>query len=244
MLERIKEDIKTVFERDPAARNVFEVITSYPGLHAIWCHRFAHFLWKKGCKTFARIISHISRFFTQIEIHPGAKIGRRFFIDHGGGVVIGETTEIGDDVLLYQGVVLGGTTHEKKKRHPTIGNNVVIGAGAIILGPIKIGDGAKIGAGSVVIKDVPSNSTVVGIPGRVVKEKKKRKIDLDHDKLPDPVADALKVVLGEIEKLEERIMKLESMEGLKSKIDEYFTVKKEELSEIFSKMKKEKNEKN
>lgn len=244
MLKHIKEDIRTVFEKDPAARNVFEVITSYSGLHAIWCHRIAHFLWKKGMKTLARILSHISRFFTQIEIHPGAEIGRRFFIDHGCGVVIGETTEIGDDVLLYQGVVLGGTTHEKKKRHPTIGNNVVIGAGAIVLGPIKIGDGSRIGAGSVVIKDVPADSTVVGIPGRVVKEKKKRKIDLDHDKLPDPVAEALKVVLDEIEKIEERVANLESMEGLKSKIDEYFTAKKEEISEIFSRMIKKEDEKN
>lgn len=244
MLKHIKEDIRTVFEKDPAARNVFEVITSYSGLHAIWCHRIAHFLWKKGMKTLARILSHISRFFTQIEIHPGAEIGRRFFIDHGCGVVIGETTEIGDDVLLYQGVVLGGTTHEKKKRHPTIGNNVVIGAGAIVLGPIKIGDGSRIGAGSVVIKDVPPDSTVVGIPGRVVKEKKKRKIDLDHDKLPDPVAEALKVVLDEIEKIEERVANLESMEGLKSKIDEYFTAKKEEISEIFSRMIKKEDEKN
>jgi len=237
MIEKLKEDIRTVFEKDPAARNVFEIITSYPGLHAIWCHRIAHFLWKKDIKTFARIISHISRFFTQIEIHPGAEIGRRFFIDHGCGVVIGETTIIGDDVLLYQGVILGGTTHERRKRHPTIGDNVVLGAGAIVLGPIKIGDGAKIGAGSVVIKDVPAESTVVGVPGRVVREKKKRKIDLDHDNLPDPVADALKVFLEEIEKLEERIANLENMEGIKTKIDEYFAVKKDEINEIFSKIK-------
>ncbi len=244
MIERIKEDINTVFEKDPAARNIFEVITSYPGLHALWGHRFAHFLWKRNMKTFARIISNVNRFFTQIEIHPGAKIGRRFFIDHGCGVVIGETTEIGNDVLLYQGVVLGGITHEKKKRHPTIGNNVVIGAGAIVLGPVKVGDGAKIGAGSVVVKDVPSDSTVVGVPGRVVKQQKKRKIELDHSNLPDPVADALKLVIDEIEKHEERIMKLESVEGIKAKIDEYFAMKKEEISEIFSKIKENENEKN
>jgi len=244
MIGRIKEDINTVFEKDPAARNIFEVITSYPGLHALWGHRFAHFLWKRNMKTFARIISNVNRFFTQIEIHPGAEIGRRFFIDHGCGVVIGETTEIGNDVLLYQGVVLGGITHEKKKRHPTIGNNVVIGAGAIVLGPVKVGDGAKIGAGSVVVKDVPSDSTVVGVPGRVVKQQKKRKIELDHSNLPDPVADALKLVIDEIEKHEERIMKLESVEGIKAKIDEYFAMKKEEISEIFSKIKENENEKN
>ncbi|MCD6407729.1 serine O-acetyltransferase [bacterium] len=239
MIKTLKEDIKTVFERDPAARNVFEVITSYPGLHAIWCHRIAHFLWKKGMKTLARIISHISRFFTGIEIHPGAKIGRRFFIDHGMGVVIGETSEIGDDVLIYQGVVLGGTSLEKRKRHPTIGNNVVIGAGAIILGPIKVGDGAKIGAGSVVIKDVPPGATVVGVPGRIVGEKKRRKIDLDHDKLPDPIAEVLKIIIEEQEKLEERIKKIEDMEGMKSKIDEYFEKKKEEIAKIFPSLKKE-----
>ncbi|HOV21441.1 MAG TPA: serine O-acetyltransferase [bacterium] len=244
MIGRIKEDINTVFEKDPAARNIFEVITSYPGLHALWGHRFAHFLWKRNMKTFARIISNVNRFFTQIEIHPGAEIGRRFFIDHGCGVVIGETTEIGNDVLLYQGVVLGGITHEKKKRHPTIGNNVVIGAGAIVLGPVKVGDGAKIGAGSVVVKDVPSDSTVVGVPGRVVKQQKKRKIELDHSNLPDPVADALKLVIDEIEKHEERIIKLESVEGIKAKIDEYFAMKKEEISEIFSKIKENENEKN
>ncbi|RKY31281.1 MAG: serine O-acetyltransferase [Candidatus Omnitrophota bacterium] len=215
----MKEDIKTVFERDPAARNIFEVITSYPGLHAIWLHRIAHFLWKKGMKTFARFISHINRLFTGIEIHPGAKIGRRFFIDHGMGVVIGETAEIGDDVLIYQGVVLGGTSLEKKKRHPTVGNNVVIGAGAIILGPIKIGDGAKIGAGSVVIKSVPPGATVVGVPGRIVEEKRKIKIDLEHGKLPDPIAETFKFIIEKQQKLEERIKRLESREKLK--IDEY-----------------------
>ena len=230
----INDDIRTVFERDPAARNFWEVITSYPGLHAIWMHRIAHFLWKKGMKTLARILSHISRFFTGIEIHPGAKIGRRFFIDHGMGVVIGETAEIGNDVLMYQGVVLGGTSLEKRKRHPTIGNNVVIGAGAIILGPIEIGDGAKIGAGSVVIKPVPPGATVVGVPGRVVGEKRRVKIDLEHDKLPDPIADALRLIIEEQEKLEERIRKLENMEGLKAKIDEYFEKKKKEIAMIFS----------
>jgi len=233
MFKRIKEDIRTVFERDPAARNIFEVITSYPGFHAIIFHRIAHFLWKRGEKTLARFISHIGRFLTGIEIHPGAVIGRRFFIDHGMGVVIGETTEIGDDVLLYQGVVLGGTSTEKKKRHPTIGNNVVIGAGAIVLGAIKVGDNSKIGAGSVVIKDVPPCSTVVGVPGRVVGEHKVEKVDLDHAKLPDPVAEALRVIIKEQEKLEERIRAVEDMEGLFCKIDEYFEKKKKEIEKLF-----------
>jgi len=231
MFERIKEDIRVVFERDPAARNIFEVITSYPGLHAIWLHRIAHFLWKKGEKTLARIISHINRFLTGIEIHPGATIGRRFFIDHGMGVVIGETAEIGDDVLMYQGVVLGGTSLKKKKRHPTIGNNVVIGAGAILLGPIKIGDGAKIGAGSVVIKDVPEGTTAVGVPARVV-EKREKKIDLDHDKLPDPILKIFQLILDEQDELKRRIKELETLEGLKSKIDEYFEEKKKEIIDL------------
>jgi serine O-acetyltransferase len=231
MFERIREDIKVVFERDPAARNVFEVITSYPGLHAIWLHRIAHFLWNKGAKTLARIISHINRFLTGIEIHPGAKIGRRFFIDHGMGVVIGETAEIGDDVLMYQGVVLGGTSLKKEKRHPTIGNNVVIGAGAILLGPIKVGDGAKIGAGSVVIKDVPEGTTVVGIPARVV-EKREKKIDLDHDKLPDPILKVLHLIIEEIEEIKKRIEEIGKFEDFKLKFDEYFEEKKKEIIEI------------
>jgi len=231
MFERIKEDIRVIFERDPAARNIFEVITSYPGLHAIWLHRIAHFLWKKGEKTLARIISHINRFLTGIEIHPGATIGRRFFIDHGMGVVIGETAEIGDDVLMYQGVVLGGTSLKKEKRHPTIGNNVVIGAGAILLGPIKIGDGAKIGAGSVVIKDVPEGTTAVGVPARVV-EKREKKIDLDHDKLPDPILKIFQLILDEQDELKRRIKELETLEGLKSKIDEYFEEKKKEIIDL------------
>jgi serine O-acetyltransferase len=231
MFERVKEDIRVVFERDPAARNVFEVIISYPGLHAIWLHRIAHFLWNKGAKTIARIISHINRFLTGIEIHPGAKIGRRFFIDHGMGVVIGETAEIGDDVLMYQGVVLGGTSLKKEKRHPTIGNNVVIGAGAILLGPIKVGDGAKIGAGSVVIKDVPEGTTVVGIPARVV-EKREKKIDLDHDKLPDPILKVLQLIIEEIEEIKNKIEEIGKFEDFKLKFDEYFEEKKKEIIEI------------
>ncbi len=213
MFERIREDIQTVFKRDPAARNLCEVIFCYPGLHAIWLYRLAHFLWVREFISLARFISHISRFLTGIEIHPGAKIGKRFFIDHGMGVVIGETSEIGDDVLIYQGVVLGGTTRERKKRHPTIGNYVVIGAGATILGPVKIGDGARIGSGSVVVKSVPAGATVVGIPGRVMERKKrlvKPLIDLEHGKLPDPVAEAVNILVKRIGQLENRTNELEA----------------------------------
>ena len=214
MFETLKEDIQTVFAKDPAARNVPEVIFCYPGLHALWCHRLAHFLWRHRLKFLARFLSHVSRFLTGIEIHPGAKIGRRFFIDHGAGVVIGETAKVGDDVLMYQGVVLGGTTLEKKKRHPTIGNNVVIGTGAVALGAITIGDGARIGSGSVVIKPVPPGATVVGIPGRIVEDRHKPLIDLEHGKLPDPIAEAIRLVLREQDKLEERLRRLESSSGI------------------------------
>ncbi len=204
MFKRLREDIKTVFERDPAARNILEVLFCYPGLHAIWFHRLAHWLWNHNFKFLARFISHVSRWLTGIEIHPGARIGRRFFIDHGMGVVIGETTEIGNDVTIYHQVTLGGTSTKKGKRHPTIGNNVVIGAGAKILGPVKIGDNCKIGANSVVIKDVPPNSTVVGIPGKVVRREgiKPTRVDLEHGKLPDPVMESLKQMLDIIHDLE------------------------------------------
>lgn len=213
MFERIGEDIQTVFKRDPAARNLCEVIFCYPGLHAIWLYRLTHFLWVNKFISLARFISHIGRFLTGVEIHPGAKIRKRFFIDHGMGVVIGETSEIGDDVLIYQGVVLGGTTLERKKRHPTIGNYVVIGAGATILGPVKIGDGARIGSGSVVVKSVPAGATVVGIPGKVMERKKrlvKPLIDLEHGRLPDPVAEAVNILVKRIGELEDRIKELEA----------------------------------
>ena len=202
---RLREDIRTAFKKDPAARSTLEVLLCYPGLHAVWAHRIAHWLWSKKLRTLARFLSHISRFLTGIEIHPGAKIGRRFFIDHGMGVVIGETSEIGDDVLIYQGVVLGGTSLDKKKRHPTVGNNVVIGAGAILLGPINVGNNAKVGAGSVVIKDVPENATVVGVPAHTIKTKGERVVsgvDLNHHKLPDPLIEIFR-------RLELRIMNLE-----------------------------------
>ena len=221
MFKTLREDIQTVFTKDPAARSVAEVILCYPGLHALWFHRLAHFLWQHKLKLLARTLSHINRFLTGIEIHPGAKIGRRFFIDHGAGVVIGETSDIGDNVLLYQGVVLGGTTLEKRKRHPTLGNNVEMGSGAIALGPITIGDGARIGSGSVVIKSVPPGATVVGIPGKTVEDRRKPLMDLEHGKLPDPVAEAIKLVLEEQDKLEERLKRLEKASGI--------TVTKDEL---------------
>lgn len=218
MFRAIREDIQTVFTKDPAARGVLEALTCYPGLHALWAHRVAHYLWQHKLYFIARLISHVSRFFTQIEIHPGAKIGRRCFIDHGSGVVIGETTEIGDDVLLYQGVVLGGTSMEKKKRHPTLGNGVEMGSGSIALGAITIGDGARIGSSSVVIKSVPPGVTVVGIPGRVVTKREKPAMDLEHAKLPDPVAEALRSVAKDQHRLEERLKRLEDSAGINLKM--------------------------
>jgi len=201
----IKEEIRTIFQRDPAARTVLEIIFCYPGFHALLFHRVASALWRNRFYFSARFISHISRFLTGIEIHPGAKIGKRFFIDHGLGVVIGETTEIGDDVTIYQGVTLGGTSTKKVKRHPTIGNRVVIGAGAKILGNITIGDDSRIGSGSVIVKDVPSDSTVVGIPGKIVKRKTKdHEIMLEH-KVPDIEGKLLYILLKRVKAIEKRI---------------------------------------
>ncbi|MCQ2559366.1 MAG: serine O-acetyltransferase [Clostridia bacterium] len=205
---RLRREIKAVFERDPAAKNTLEVLLCYPGLHAILMHRVAHFLYRHKWFVLSRFISQFSRFMTGIEIHPGAQIGEGLFIDHGMGVVIGETAVVGDNVTLYQGVTLGGTGKEKGKRHPTVGNNVVISTGAKVLGSFEVGDNAKIGAGSVVLKPVPANSTVVGVPGRVVIQdgqrlKDKQEVDLAHDKLPDPIAEALQA-------MEERIAQLES----------------------------------
>lgn len=210
MLRTFREDVRTVFTKDPAARSWIEVLLFYPGLHALWNHRIAHALWKRGFLFLARMISHWSRRATHIEIHPGAQIGRQFFIDHGAGVVIGETTVIGDNVLLYQGVVLGGTSLKKEKRHPTIGNDVVIGAGAILLGPITIGDGAKIGAGSVVIKDVPPEKTVVGVPARIAGEHAHLLVDLEHANLSDPVLETIQLLLSEQKKLKDSLNRLES----------------------------------
>jgi serine O-acetyltransferase len=211
MFRLLREDISTVFARDPAARSRLEVILFYPGLHALWLHRLAHFLWRHKLHLLGRFISHTNRFLTGVEIHPGAKIGRRFFLDHGMGVVIGETAEIGDDVLMYQGVVLGGTSLEKRKRHPTIERNVVIGAAAILLGPITVGEGARIGANSVVVKSVPPGTTVVGVPGRVVEEERPLAVDLEHGKLPDPIEEVIKQVLERQSKLEERLRGLETL---------------------------------
>ena len=215
----IKRDLHGVFERDPAARNTLEVILAYPGFHAIFIHRISHAIWKLKIPIIPRLLSHVARFFTGIEIHPAAKIGSGFFIDHGMGVVIGETAEIGEDVLLYQGVTLGGTGKEKGKRHPTLGNHVVVGAGAKILGPISIGDYAKIGANSVVLKSAPDYSITVGVPGRVIKKKVMRIEQegivetLDHVKLPDPVDEKLHELSEHIARLESRLAKLENPEG-------------------------------
>ncbi|OIJ17118.1 serine O-acetyltransferase [Anaerobacillus alkalilacustris] len=209
MFKTLRNDIDVVFEQDPAARSKIEVIFTYSGLHAIWAHRFAHFLWKKRMFFLARFISQVSRFITGIEIHPGAVIGQRLFIDHGMGVVIGETCEIGDNVTIYQGVTLGGTGKEKGKRHPTIEDNVLIASGAKVLGSMKIGKNSRIGAGSVVLNEVPPNSTVVGIPGRVVmQDGVKIRRDLDHINLPDPVADKFKELDAEIIRLKNELAKL------------------------------------
>ncbi|HWJ02272.1 MAG TPA: serine O-acetyltransferase [Verrucomicrobiae bacterium] len=215
MFSRIKKDLNVIFERDPAAKTVWEVVLCYPGFHAILFHRVAHWLYDRGWVILPRMISQLSRFFTGIEIHPGAKIGEGLFIDHGTGVVIGETSEIGNNVTLYQGVTLGGTGKEKGKRHPTIGDNVVIGAGARVLGSFKVGDNVKIGAGSVVNKPVPANTTVVGVPGRVVIRDgvniadADSLIDLHHEILPDPVAEMLICMQRKIDRLEHRISELE-----------------------------------
>ncbi|KZZ60981.1 serine acetyltransferase, partial [Oleiphilus sp. HI0122] len=182
MFDAVREDIKSVFSRDPAARNTFEVLTNYPGLHALWMHRLAHGLWSRGFKWLGRFVSSVSRWFTGIEIHPGATIGRRFFIDHGMGVVIGETAVIGDDVTLYQGVTLGGTSWNKGKRHPTLSDGVVVGAGAKVLGPFEVGVNAKIGSNAVVTKEVPAGATVVGIPGRIILKSVSEMPAVDEDK--------------------------------------------------------------
>lgn len=203
LIKDIAGDIQAVYNRDPAVKNVFEILFAYPGFHARQFHRVAHTLFKWHIPFFPRWISHISRFLTGIEIHPGAVIGKRFFIDHGMGVVIGETTEIGDDVLLYQGVTLGGTSLQKKKRHPTLGNNVVVGTGAKIIGAITIGDNVKVGSGSVVITSAPPNATVVGVPGRIVEI---RNPDTDTvEKLPDPVWEKIQQLESKIVELEKQI---------------------------------------
>jgi serine O-acetyltransferase len=211
MFDTLKHDIQVVFERDPAARSIMEVFWCYPGVHAMMFHRTAHWLWARRWLTLGRFLSHVGRFVTGIEIHPGAEIGPGLFIDHGMGVVIGETTQIGANCTLYQGVTLGGTSLKKEKRHPTLGQNIVVGAGAKILGAITIGDHSKIGAGSVVVTEVPPHSTVVGIPGRVVQhsgDKHLETIDLDHHDLPDPEAKAINYLADKVRELERELYQL------------------------------------
>lgn len=211
MIATLKEDMRVVFERDPAVRSVLEIIFCYPGFHAVLFYRLGHGLWRRKFYFLARLVSHLGRFFTGIEIHPGAKIGRGFFIDHGMGVVIGETAEIGENCTLYHGVTLGGTSWAKEKRHPTLGNNVVVGSGAKILGPFTVGDNSKIGSNSVVVKEVPPNSTVVGVPGRIVMTegmKTEERTDLEHGKLPDPEAKAISCLFDQIRALERKVAAL------------------------------------
>lgn len=212
-LSDIKEEIDTIFERDPAARNVLEVVFCYPGFHAILIHKAAHWFWKKDFYFLGRFLSHFGRFMTGIEIHPGATIGKRFFIDHGMGVVIGETAEIGNDVTLYHGVTLGGVSLNKGKRHPTIGDNVVIGSGSKVLGPFTVGENSKIGSNSVVVKEVDPNSTVVGIPGRSVTKKTE---SFEHNDLPDPVANAVSCVVDRVVELEKEIKELRELSSKKN----------------------------
>jgi serine O-acetyltransferase len=206
MFRTIKEQVDTIFREDPAARSVIEILLCYPGFHAVLLHRLAHRLHCMRFRLIARVISQFGRAVTGIEIHPGAKIGRRFFIDHGMGVVIGETTEIGDDVLLYQNVTLGGTGNERGKRHPTIGNNVVVGTGAKVLGNIRVGNHVRVGAGSVVIRPVPDNSTVVGVPGRVVRGP--AHVDLEHGRLPDPEGQLLEELAKRVHELEDQVRQM------------------------------------
>ena len=235
LIKSVREDIRIIFDRDPAARNTFEVITTYPGLHAVVFHRLSHKMWRVNLKWLARVFSNIVRWYTGIEIHPGAQIGRRFFIDHGTGVVIGETAEIGDDCTLYHGVTLGGTTWKKGKRHPTLKNNVVVGAGAKVLGPIVIGENAKIGSNAVVNKDVPDDATVVGVPGRIVEQKKDEK---HHQRAetakkigfsaygatqdaPDPVATAINCMLDHIHVMDEKMERMcKSLKALDAELDD------------------------
>lgn len=198
------EDIKTVLDRDPAARNSLEVFFCYSGFHALTMHRVSHWLWCHKLKSLARFNAMLARFFTGVEIHPAAKIGRRFFIDHGMGVVIGETAEVGDDVTIYHGVTLGGVSLKKEKRHPTIGNNVIIGAGAKVLGPFKVGDRVRIGANSVVLHEVPDDATVVGVPGRITGDSKRQDM-FNHTELPDPVANAFNCITSRIVEMEKEI---------------------------------------
>ncbi len=215
MFNNLRAEIKAIKEKDPAARSTLEIFLCYPGFYALLMHRLSHWLWIHSFKLLARMISNLARFITGIEIHPGATFGKRVFIDHGMGVVVGETTIVGDDVLIYQGVILGGTTTNKGKRHPTVENGVIIGAGAKVMGNITIGEYSKIGTGAVVLKDVPPESTCVGVPGRIVKSKNKSHIvDLEHNKLPDPVAEAIRSLEKQIEDAEKLIQILLDKNGI------------------------------
>jgi serine O-acetyltransferase len=209
VLEKIREDIQSVLDRDPAATTTLSVLLNYPGLHAVWTHRLTHWLWLRNRRLLARFLSQVARQFTGIEIHPGATIGRRFFVDHGMGVVIGETAIVGDDVTLYHGVTLGGTSLEKKKRHPTLGNGVTIGNTSSILGDIVVGDNSRVGAGSVVLRDVPPNSTVVGVPAHIVYRDGKRIVITDPRDIKDPLSDALLTLSKEVAELRSRLVSVE-----------------------------------
>jgi len=224
----MREDIRTVFRKDPAARSVLEVLTCYPGLHSIWMHRLAHALWKRRFFFVGRFISHVNRFLTGIEIHPGATIGKRLFIDHGSGVVIGETAEIGDDAHLYQGVVLGGVSLKKGKRHPTIGKGVMIGAGTIVLGPVTVGDEARVGAASLVIGNVPPRAVAVGVPARLGLGFSDRELqELTDNKLPDPIAEAFTLMSRQIETLRRRLEEMERQQKIREDVDIYAEGKRE-----------------
>ena len=222
MFKTLKRDIRAVFERDPAARTTLEVLLCYPGFHAVRFHRVSHWLWTHGMRLLGRMLSHVARFLTGIEIHPGARLGPGLFIDHGMGVVIGETSELGENVTLYHGVTLGGTSLKKEKRHPTLGNYVIVGAGAKILGPVKVGDNARIGAGSVVVEDVPPNTTVVGIPGKVVYAKPQKtapSVNLEHGNLPDPTSEAIRCLLDMIHDLQREVRELKEEKPSEIKTD-------------------------
>jgi serine O-acetyltransferase len=219
LAERVSEDVRAIRESDPAARTAVEVALVYPGLHALWLHRAAHALWENGAPLGARILAHANRFFTGIEIHPAARIGRRVVIDHGMGVVIGETASIGDGCVLYKGVVLGGTSLARTVRHPQVGDNVVIGTNAVILGAIRIGNGARIGSGSVVVKEVPAGATVVGVPARVIVPSQVIRRVLDHAALPDPIADMIRELADQSERLRARLSVLEARLGIALEAD-------------------------
>ena len=213
MFRSMREDVRSIRERDPAAKSIIEVLLCYSGLHAIWFHRINHWLWVHDWRLLARWLSQVARLLTAIEIHPGAEVGRRVFIDHGMGVVIGETSIVGDDVTLYQGVTLGGTGKEQGKRHPTIGANAVIGAGARVLGNIRVGDNSRVGAGSVVLRDVPDNSTIVGVPGHIVLRRGQRVVITDPKQIHDPLSAALTEIAAQVENLRKRVEELEGEGG-------------------------------